>query len=472
MKSLLNNNIYSQRNTSKIPQLKKNNNTDIINKFNLNIYGKNIVNDFKYQYNPFIKRIKLLKKNTPTNNSNNISNNKVHKIFRDNYLIQKESLLTSTSTNFDIVKAQLFKKNSHNKSFDTYLNNSSLKQKKDENEKQLLFEKIKTKEYRINQIKNINKILKLNQTKDNISKNEIKLIKVKMHKILKENDNKICNTFTKKNNSFNKKLRNYFKSDKFIKKKILQNSNFSTTKKDFYSSHNLLDYYLDFDKDLYNDDEFITKAVINSFSEREKKIISLSPKYFSIHKKKNLLKRLKINLNETLKDKLQKEEKIEKLKNKEIILSQKPSENDNNNIKNVFKKKLNKKIVKYFYGKIMDQKLKKKNNSLIKEDKKKSLSAFFDKEIKNYYNKYYLFCTKNTKNSNFKKNDDYYKMFNYPINYNMTKEFILFKNNERLNKEEQLHNLRKINKKNNDYINNTISKFQEIMKKNYLENKL
>ena len=415
----------------------------------------------------------MLKKNSSANNTNNNSENKIHKIFRDKYLFQKESLLTSTSTNFDVIRTQLFKKSSHNKSFDTYLNNSSLRQKKDENKKKLLLEKIKTKDYRINQIKNINKILKINQTKDSINKNEIKLIKVKMHKILKENDNKICHKFEKKNNSFNKKLRNYFKSDKYIKGKLLQNNNFSTTKKEFYSSHNLLDFYLDFDKDLYNDDEFITKAVIKSFSDREKKILSLSPKYFSIHKRENLLKRLKINPNETLKDKLQKEENIEKLKNKEIILSQKPSKNDNNNIKNTFKKKLNiKKEVKYFNEKIIDRKLKYMNKLLIQEDKKKNLSDFFDKEIKNYYNKYYLFCTKNTKNSNFKGNEDYYKMFNYPINFNMTKEFVLFKNTERLNKEAKFLYLRNINKKNNDYINNTICKFQEKMKENYLEYKL
>ena len=383
MKSLSNIDIHSPKNIFKISHLKKNNYTDIQSIFKLNIFDKNIVNDFKYKYNPFLESIKLIKKNTSVNNTNNNSKNKLQKKFRDTYFSPKESLLTNTSSNFDILRTQLLKTNSQNKSFDTYLNISSLKQKKDKNKKKLLLEQIKKKEFRINQMKNINQILNLNQNKDSTNENELKLIKVKMHKILKENDNKICHKFKKKINSFNKKLRNYFKSDKYIKGKILQNNNFSTTKKEFYSSHNLLDFYLDFDKDLYNDEEFITKAIVNSFSDREKEIISLSPKFFSIHKKENLLKRLKIKANETLKDKLQKEESIEKLKNKKIILSEKP----NNNIKNTFKKKLNTKKVKYFNRKIMDKKLKYKNNLLNKDDKKKNLSAFFDKEIKNYYNK-------------------------------------------------------------------------------------
>ena len=462
-----NNNNFYLNNLTRISQTKKQNKTETNNLFKNSILTQNLINDFKYQYNPFIKKLKLIKRNISENNKKNYGKNKLRKKFRDTYQFQKESLLTNTSTNYiDAIKSQLIKKNSQNKSYDTYLNSSSVREKKIENKKKLLFEKLKSKEIRLKQIKNINKIIQLNQNKDSIDKNEYKLIKVKMHKILKENDNKICNKFERKNNSFNEKLKHYFKSEKYLLRKKIQDNNFSTTKKDFYSSHNLSDFYFDFDKDLYNDEEFITKAVINSFSDREKKIISSSPKYFSIHKKKYLLKKLKINPNETLKEKLQKEENMEKLKNKDEIMFDRKS---TKNIKNIFKKKLNANKNKYFNDNIKDKIIKKSNSLLNKRDTKRNLYDYFDKEIKNYYSKYYLFCYNNKKNTNFKGNEDYYKMFNYPINYNMTKEFILDKNNERLNKEEHFHYLREKNNMNNDYINNTISKFQAIMRDNYKE---
>ena len=47
----------------------------------------------------------------------------------------------------------------------------------------------------------------------------MKLIKIKLHKIFKENNIKICDLFERKNNAFNKKLKHYFKTNKFIKGK-------------------------------------------------------------------------------------------------------------------------------------------------------------------------------------------------------------------------------------------------------------
>ncbi len=336
-------------------------------------------------------------------------------------------------------------------------------------------EKIREKENRINIIKKLNKSILLSQTKDNKNKDEMKLIKIKLHKIFKENNIKICDSFERKNNSFNKKLKHYFKTNKFIKCKKIQESNFSPNKKEFYSSHNISDFYYDLDSNMYKDlnEEFITKAVVNSFNEREKKIISLAPKYFLIHKKKYLLKKLKVDSNETLKEKLQKEEDMEKLKNQnknEInnISKVKNKSNDDKKDKNIFRKKVIIKKINISNGVKPHKVLNKTQIRFVKYRNKKNISEYIDKEIKNSYNKYNLFCAKNSMdNIDCKGNDDYYKMFNFPLSYNMTREYILDKNNERLEKEEIFHYMKEKNKNDNDLIKNTISKYQSIMRENY-----
>ena len=288
------------------------------------ILSKTIINNIKTQYkNSFFKKLYHLHRNL-SEQGKKIDKTKLKNLFRDNYLPKNHSVITNTNTStnyFDALKSQLSKKsNINSKSYDTHLNTiSSIREKKYEEKKNILMEKLKEKQDKINKIKKINKIMNINQTKDIMNKTEMKLIKVKLHKILKENNNKICNKFEKKNYSFNKRLKKFFKSEKYIKGIIMQENNFSPNKKDFYSSHDLSDFYFDFDSNIYHDEEYITRAVVNSFTDREKKIISLSPKYFAIHKNKTLINKLKIDPNEKLKDKLQKEEYLEKNKNKNIF---------------------------------------------------------------------------------------------------------------------------------------------------------
>ena len=439
------------------------------------ILSKNIINNIKTEYkNSFFNKLNYLHRNF-SEQGKKVDKTKLNNIFRDTYLLKNHSVITNTNTStnyYDVIKSQISKKSIiHNRSLDSHLNTiSSKREKKYEEKKNNLMEKLKEKQEKINKIKKINKIMNINQTKDNMNKTEMKLIKVKLHKILKENNNKICNKFESKNYSFNKRLKKFFKSEKYIKGIIMQENNFSPNKKDFYSSHDLSDFYFDLDSNLYNDEEYITRAVVNSFTDREKSIICLSPKYFAIHKNKPLIKKLKIDPNEKLKDKLQKEENMEKYKNKnsnDIYLGYNSTKNNDKKIINSFKKKSNikKKIDKLKRKKIQEE-MKKTNKEHFKD--KNKISDYFNKEIKNYYSQYHSFCGKNKlKYNSWKGSDDYYKMFNYPINYNMTRESLIDKNNERLDKEEYFHQLRDKNKTNNDYINNTISKYQSLMMKNY-----
>ena len=418
---------------------------------------KHNINDIEilYNNNPFFKKLKILSKKS--------FENKKLKIFKDNYLIKNESLnINKSNSNFKIINSNSTKTN-NSININNYTNtNSSLRHKKFEEKKNILKEKIKEKENKINIIKKIKSISLSNKIKESKSKTEMKLIKIKLKKIFKENINRICNVFDKKNNSFNKKVRILLESEKYIKGKKLEENNFSPNKKDFFSSHNLSDFYYDYDSNTYNNEEFINKVIGNSFSDREKKIISSSPKYFSINNKKSLLKILKINPYETLKEKIQKEENL-KNANKTIIKSKINNIKRNNSN---FQKKLN-------YNKFDIFNIHKKiihkinlNNNYAKEKNKKRIFDFFNKEIRNYYNKYNMM---KGKIYNRKENENYYKIYNCPIKYNMTKEYIIDSNNERLNKEDYFHYLRNKNKNYIDNTNNIITKYKEIMKKNYKE---
>ena len=82
----------------------------------------------------------------------------------------------------------------------------------------------------------------------------------------------------------------------------------------------------------------------------------------------------------------------------------------------------------------------------------------------NYYRKYNLFCVKNATYYIKKRNEDFLRMFNYPINYNMTKDYNLDRNHKHLNKNNSFQLKKKNDKTENEIIKNTISKFQYFMK--------
>lgn len=110
---------------------------------------------------------------------------------------------------------------------------------------------------------------KLNKEKRNI--------KIKMFKLIK-NNGQMCQSFEKKNESFNLKFINYFNSKHYINSKKLYNSNFRFSKNELNMGHDPYKQYLStytITKNSLN-----LKDIFNSLDQKEKKIIEMEPDYF------------------------------------------------------------------------------------------------------------------------------------------------------------------------------------------------
>ena len=309
------------------------------------------------------------------------------------------------------------------------------------------------------------KILSNAQKDSNQAKEEMKLLKFKLNKILNENCLNICDTFEQRNDKFNIKLRNYFDSDRYIEGKKIEHGNLNQNKKGFSSSHNLLNYYYEPTVDKRTNEELMACSIMNNLSNEEQNIVSLNPKYFLIDKKKVLINKLNIVLNESLKDKLNREEKVN---NKNAFTKEENKTEINNNIKKIFNKKLSKKTKIYNEKKINNKMIEYHHKSLIKEISKNRVTEYVNSGIKDYYKRFYSFCHKNDiKFNQYKKGDYDYKMFNYPLNYKMTKEYFLIRNDKRLQREKNFHNDIKRNNRKKQSLIDKIKSYQDIIKINY-----
>ena len=309
------------------------------------------------------------------------------------------------------------------------------------------------------------KILSNAQKDSNQAKEEMKLLKFKLNKILNENCLNICDTFEQRNDKFNIKLRNYFDSDRYIEGKKIEHGNLNQNKKGFSSSHNLLNYYYEPTVDKRTNEELMACSIMNNLSNEEQNIVSLNPKYFLIDKKKVLINKLNIVLNESLKDKLNREEKVN---NKNAFTKEENKTEINNDIKKIFNKKLSKKTKIYNEKKINNKMIEYHHKSLIKEISKNRVTEYVNSGIKDYYKRFYSFCHKNDiKFNQYKKGDYDYKMFNYPLNYKMTKEYFLIRNDKRLQREKNFHNDIKRNNRKKQSLIDKIKSYQDIIKINY-----
>lgn len=297
-------------------------------------------------------------------------------------------------------------------------------------------------------------------------KKEKKLIKLKLNKLLKENSLNICETFQKRNDTFNIKLKNYFKSQKYIKGKDIEKDNFNQNKKGFSSSHNMFNYYYEPLIDSKTNEELMACSLINNLSNEEKKIVSTDPKYFLIDKKKLLIQKLNIILDETLKDKLIREEKT--LTESKSKFSKEKNKNDSiNDIKTIYNRKKRSKF-KINENKINNKLIEYHQQKVIKDITKKKLIDYINSGINDYYKKFYSFSHQNyLKFNQFKEGDFDYKMFNYPLNYKMTKEYQLNKNDKRLQHEDLFHSIKNRKKYKTQYIIKKIKSCQNMIKINY-----
>ena len=296
----------------------------------------------------------------------------------------------------------------------------------------------------------------------------MKLLKFKLNKILKENSFNICETFEQRNDSFNIKLKNYFKSEKYIKGKEIEKDNLNQNKKGFSSSHDLLNYYYEPSVDKRSNEEIMAYSIINNLSSEERKILSLNPKYFLIDKKKFLLKKLNIIVNDNLKNRILREDENNNRKN----LKEENKTDLNNNIKRIFNRKRIYKL-KINEKKINNKMIEYRRNNFIKHLSKNRIIDNINSNINEYYKKYYSFCHQNfLKRNENKKKEYFYRMFNYPLSYKMTREYQQNRNDSRIHQKEILHQLKMKEKLKDDSLQKKIKNFQNIIKTNYNKNKM
>jgi len=421
-----------------------NNNSSL---FTNEVLIKNIVNNNTSPYNSFYAKMKPLSKKLL------VWEDKLHKKTIKNKLL----LTNNSSICLNGTKSYLSKFTNTNGS--SHYKTSSFNNIKEKYQNNKINNDIKTEAN--------DKIISNVEIENIKKKKEMKLLKFKLNKILKENSFNICDTFEQRNDSFNIKLKNYFKSEKYIKGKEIEKDNLNQNKKGFSSSHDLLNYYYEPSVDKRSNEEIMAYSIINNLSSEERKILSLNPKYFLIDKKKILIKKLNIVLNESLKDRLLREEKIN-IKQQTNLIKEENKTDINNNIKDIFNKKVRKKLKVYNEKKINNKMMEYHQNKIVKDISKKRLIDFVNSGINEYYKKFYSFCHKNyLKYNQYKEGDYYYKMFNYPLSFKMTRDYQLNRNDSRLHQENFFHLLRKHKKIKADSILKKIKSCQNIMKNNY-----
>ena len=430
----------------------KNNNSSI---FTNEALIRNIVNNTKSPYSSYCTKIKS------THSPKKI-------IFWENSLhkrsIKAKLLLTNISSIY-------LKKTKDKSNFNRIKNTNLSSDNKTTILKSISDKKINLQKkfnFDINTESNKNIITEL-EKENNKRKKEMKLLKIKLTKILKENSLNICDTFEKRNNSFNIKLKNYFTSDKYIKGREKESENLNQNKKGFSSSHDLLKFYYEPQIDKEINEELMAFSILNNFSNDEKDIISANPKYFLIDKKKFLLKKLNIIVNENLKNRILREDENNNRKN----LKEEENKTDlNNNIKRIFNRKRIYKL-KINEKKINNKMIEYRRNNFIKHLSKNRIIDNINSNINEYYKKYYSFCHQNfLKHNENKKKEFFYRMFNYPLSYKMTREYQQNRNDSRIHQKEILHQLKMKDKLKDDSLQKKIKNFQNIIKTNYNKNKI
>ena len=182
-----------------------------------------------------------------------------------------------------------------------------------------------------------------------------------------------------------------------------------------------------------------------------------------------MLKKLNIIVNDNLKNRILREDENNNRKN----LKEEENKTDlNNNIKRIFNRKRIYKL-KINEKKINNKMIEYRRNNFIKHLSKNRIIDNINSNINEYYKKYYSFCHQNfLKRNENKKKEFFYRMFNYPLSYKMTREYQQNRNDSRIHQKEILHQLKMKEKLKDDSLQKKIKNFQNIIKTNYNKNKM
>lgn len=227
--------------------------------------------------------------------------------------------------------------------------------------------------------------LEKKRKKENSRKtNEMRKLKLKIHKLTNKKENKLCSSLDIKNHFFNKKIEEYFQSEHFINKQIKYHSKFRFGNLYYGEVHDRFAMMTDLNNIILAKKK--NSNISNQFSDKEKKIISLDSSYFITNKK--LFKKLKFlehtSLTEKIKNEEEKEE-IQKMKKNEFLRNnRREMVRIENSISNFFQiHEENKKI----FERVKNFSSKKNFYSTIKSNVFKILNITHDENIKKDYEK-------------------------------------------------------------------------------------
>lgn len=348
-------------------------------------------------------------------------------------------------------------------------------------------EKIKKKEKNIEKNLEKQKIMKQNKDYQNEKLAEMRKIKLRLHKLILQNQFKICKKFENSARESNLKIYDYLISDRFVQAKLQYNTNYRFDKNDLAKSNDPYDQVMDLDMiKLMKSDP---KEIFEQLSDKEKKLIILDPTYFikdeeyftSVKELNSKSLAMKINEEDENESKNAKKENIqkrlraiEKLHRHENKKKTKKMNLLLNDVLNFKKKKQESYTGKYLYNKeLLSESTNKKIRSLfvksLKEtrNKNKSTGELIDKEITNMKININL-LNKYPSSSNYYL-DKIKKDHRYIPNKNK-KDFTLRSNLDRLLWEEETKFIRKEKKRIKNDENCVVNDFLLKIKDNLINN--
>ena len=116
---------------------------------------------------------------------------------------------------------------------------------------------------------------------------EMRKLKLKIHKLINGKQSSKCSIFEYRNEFFNRKLSDYFRSEKYLNNKIQYHKNFHFDKNDLGEAHDRFNMMLDLksERDMIKSQHKIIKDDFDKkFSDKEKEVIKLEPSYFILNK--------------------------------------------------------------------------------------------------------------------------------------------------------------------------------------------
>ena len=373
---------------------------------------------------------KFKKRNIRLNNLNEFNNNRYFSFINyNNKQGSKNTSLSNSKFNNSFKSEESFNLSDIKNQKKNYFNITKTLKKNFSEQKFPIFNK-KEKDANFNNSKNNN--YKSKEFLNNIDK---VLTKFKINKLISKKSRNYCFSFDKKNNIFHDKIINSLFNEKFINSQIKNHKNFL-----FGKNENIIKklnkYIINID-DLENyKNGYMFKDIIKSLNEKDIKIILSDISYFKDINKNivNILRNVKFNDKNTLLEILNQEDGIKKEKKekklyqssinieKDYKIRQLQILSDKNVLRN-YEKHINKIINDNFNQRI----------KYINRNQNKRLEL---ENINNICNlKSNLINGRNYIVKDEKLEEECFKSFKYNIDKDMTKEYFIEKNNERLKRE-------------------------------------